>query len=79
MVNCPALRWTTLTKVMFCKYSGLLYLATLIIIQSNIYSLGIKSKIFVKIFHQVFSTSTDFQHKDGQQIKILHLKYLESQ
>ena len=40
--------------------------------------IGYKSKIFVKIFQQVFSTSTDFQHKDGQQIKILHLKYLES-
>ena len=41
--------------------------------------IGYKSKTFVKIFHQVFSKSTDFQRKDGQQIKILHLKYLESQ
>ena len=39
-----ALRWRALPKVMFSKYSGLLYLATLIITQSNTYALCIKAK-----------------------------------
>ena len=50
MTNCPALLWRALPKLMFWKYSGLLYLATLIITQLNTYALCVKAKYLLKFF-----------------------------